>query len=65
MTLNITVMTRDVVYQSADFRLVDLSTGDPCDYDSRKSFTFNTRIGKASSPTRASVHGTAKTRLSG
>ena len=36
MTLNITVMTRDVVYQSADFRLVDLSTGDPCDYDSRK-----------------------------
>lgn len=36
MTLNITVMTPDVVYQSADFRLSDLTTWKPFTYDSRK-----------------------------
>ena len=28
MTLNVTVLTQAIIYQSADFRLTDLETGD-------------------------------------
>jgi len=37
MTLNITLITSQGFYQSSDFRLVDLSTNQPCDDHSNKS----------------------------
>lgn len=40
MTLNLTVITPTVIYQSADFRLTDLSTGLPTNHRSPKLVTF-------------------------
>jgi hypothetical protein len=40
MTLNITVLTPDVIYQSADFRLTNLKTGKPFPDPSPKSVTL-------------------------
>ena len=36
MTLNITIMTPDVLYQSADFRLTNLDNGGPMPHKSHK-----------------------------
>jgi len=40
VTLNLTVITPTVIYQSADFRLTDLSTGLPTNHRSPKLVTF-------------------------
>lgn len=55
MTLNITILTRRAIYQSADFRLVSMATGDPVgdsskrvtvDYQSWRGFITYTGVGR-------------------
>jgi len=41
MTLNMTVVTRRCIYQSADYRLEDVATGKTCDFDSQKIVLVN------------------------
>ncbi|MGH2948749.1 MAG: hypothetical protein ACRDPC_21265 [Solirubrobacteraceae bacterium] len=41
MTLNLTLLTPDAVYQAADFRLTDGDTGDPIDSQSMKLVTVH------------------------
>lgn len=41
MTLNITVATRRCIYQSADYRLLDLRTGTTTDFDTQKIVLIN------------------------
>lgn len=42
MTLNITVLTEHCIYQSADYRLVDLQTNAITDFQTQKNFVVNT-----------------------
>jgi Flp pilus assembly protein TadD len=42
MTLNLTVTTRRCIYQSADYRLLDLRTGKLCDFETQKIVIVNT-----------------------
>ena len=42
VTLNITVATRRCIYQSADFRLLDLTTGETSDFETQKIVLVNT-----------------------
>ena len=42
MTLNLTVTTRRCIYQSADYRLIDLNTGTAVDFETQKIVLVNT-----------------------
>ena len=42
MTLNITVVTRDCIYQSADYRLTDQKTNQTIDFETQKIVLVNT-----------------------
>ena len=42
MTLNITVLTSRCIYQSADYRLLDLQTNTTTDFQTQKIFVVNT-----------------------
>jgi hypothetical protein len=41
MTLNLTVTTRRCIYQSADYRLLDLKTGETFDFETQKIVLVN------------------------
>src|SRR5687768_16943322 len=41
MTLNLTLLTADAIYQSADFQLTDASTSQPLQLESKKLVTFH------------------------
>ncbi len=41
MTLNMTVVTRRCIYQSADYRLIDLQTSTPFDFETQKIVLIN------------------------